>query len=183
MNELLRVLLGIVRRRLGPQDLPHSPALLRGLLFFAIGLQLVFGWLLRDDVASPARIAFSLLLTVALPWLVLQWRGHGERYVQTLTAIVGTGILFSLAMAPLLFLARDMPLPSDQVPPKPIHALVSLFALGLVAWKIAIDGHIWRHALAWPLVGGVLLALGLFVFELGLEQMVFPAPTPAASTP
>lgn len=177
MIDLLRVLLGICQRRLGPQDLPHSPALLRGLLFVAVGLQLLFGWLLRNDVATPARIAFSLLLTLGLPWLVLRWRGHGARYVQTLTALVGTGILFALALAPLLFLARDMPLPSEQVQPKPIHALVSLLALGLVAWKLAIDGHIWRHALAWPLAGGVLLALGLFLFELGIEQMVFPVPT------
>ena len=70
-----------------------------------------------------------------------------------------------------------MPPPSETTPPTPQQAFVSIGAICLVAWKIAVDGHIWRHALGWPVVGGVLLALGLFLFELGIEQMVFPVPT------
>ncbi|MBB5207567.1 hypothetical protein [Chiayiivirga flava] len=173
MNQLLRLLVGICLRRLGPQDLPYSIPLLRGLVLVAVGLQVLFSLLLRGEVAVH-RLLLGVVLTLGLPWLVLQWRQRRARYVQTLTALVGTGILFAIAMAPLLWLSVDMPPPSEGTPPTPRQAFVSIAAICLVAWKIAVDGHIWRHALGWPLAGGVLLALGLFLLELGIEQVLFP---------
>lgn len=177
MSELLRLLVGICLRRLGPQDLPHSVPLLRGLLLAGVGLQVLFSLLLRDGIA-PERLLLSVLLTLGLPWLVLRWRQRGERYVQTLSALLGTGILFSLAMAPLLWFSVGMPAPSPDVPPTPLQAFVSIGAICLVAWKIAVDGHIWRHALNWPMALGVMLSLLLFLLELGIEQMVFPVASP-----
>lgn len=173
MNQLLRILVGICLRRLGPQDLPHSVPLLRGLLLVAVGLQVLLALTLREGV-SINRLLLGLALTLGLPWLVLAWRSRGERYVQTLCALVGTGILFGLALAPLLWLAVGMPPPSETTPPTPQQAFVSIGAICLVAWKIAVDGHIWRHALGWPMAGGVLLALALFLLELGIEQILFP---------
>lgn len=180
VKNLLGILIGICRRRLGPQDLPHSPALLRGLLLVAIGLELLVSMLVRERFDSPGRLLFSLLLTLGLPWLLLTWRQRQARYVQTVSALIGTGILLSLLLAPLIWFARDLPMPAEGVPPAPGQVLVSLLALAVVAWKVAIDGHIWRHALDWPVVGGVLLALSLLFLEIGLDQMLFAAPAPPA---
>ena len=178
MIELLRLLIEICRRRLGPQDLPHSPALLRGLLLTVIGLQVLLALMLDEAIDSPGRLLFSVLLMLALPWLLLHWRGRRERYVQTMSALLGTDVLFLLLIGPLLWFAGDMPPPSETVAPAPAQVFVSLFGLALMGWKIAIDGHIWRHALDWPVVAGVLLALGLFVFDVGLDQMLFADPAP-----
>lgn len=173
MIEILRLLFGICQRRLGPQDLPHSPALLRGLLMAVVGLQLLFAWLLGEALDAPGRLLFSLAVALALPWLLLHWRGRRERYVQTMSAMLGTDILFGFAMMPLVWYVSGMPPPSATVPPTGAQALISLLALGLMGWKIAVAGHIWRHALDWPMVGGVLLALALFLFDIGLDQMLF----------
>ena len=178
MSELLRLLVGICLRRLGPQDLPHSAALLHGLLAVAVGLQLLFTVMLREEGIAPERLLLSIVLTLGLPWLVLRWKGRGERYVQTLSALLGTGILFSLLMAPLIWFSVGMPAPTPDTPPTPLQAFVSIGAICVVAWKVAVDGHIWRHALNWPMAFGVMLALLLFFAELGIEQMIFPVATP-----
>lgn len=177
MSELLRLLVGICLRRLGPQDLPHSVPLLRGLLCVAVGLQVIFTLLLRETIA-PERLLLSIALTLGLPWLVLHWKGRRERYVQTLCALLGTGILFSLLMSPLIWFSVGMPAPTPDTPPTPLQAFVSIGAICVVAWKVAVDGHIWWHALNWPMAFGVMLALLLFFLELGIEQIVFPTPLP-----
>lgn len=177
MKDLFRILFDIILRRRGPQDLPYSIPLLRGLLCAMVGLQLLVMFALRERIDAPERIVLSLLLTLALPWAVLRMRGMQARYVQTLSALVGTGILFSLALAPLLWLVHDLPLPTPDTPATPLQGVVSLFGLGLVAWKLAVDGHIWRHALGWPMVGGVLVAFGLFLLEVGIEQLLLPTAT------
>lgn len=172
----LGLLAGICARRLGPQDLPHSPALLRGLLLSVVGLQLLFAWVLGDALDAPGRLLFSLAMALAVPWLLLHWRGRRERYVQTMSALFGTDLLFGIAMLPLVWYVSGLPPPSATTPPTGPQALASLLALAMMGWKVAVVGHIWRHALDWPLLGGVLLALALFLFDIGLDQMLFGAP-------
>ena len=180
MNSLVAILFDICRRRSGPQDLPYSTALLRGLVIAATGVEILLSLVVREHFDSPARLVFSLVLALGLPWLLLHWRGHGERTVQTLCALVGVGLVFALLLAPLAWLARDVPLPSEAVPPTPSQVFVSVLALMLVGWKLMTDAHIWRHALDWPFAGGVLVALGMLFLEIGLVQMLFsPGGSPA----
>ena len=180
MSELLRVLVGIWTRRLGPQDLPHSPPLLVRLLLGVIAVQLLIGLMLDATPDSPARLPFSVLMALALPWLLLAWFGKRERYVQTMTALVGTDLLMLLVLAPLLWLAGDMPTPaSEPVTLTPAQAFVSLFGLALMGWRVVVGGHIWRHALNWPMAGGVLVALGVFVVDIWLDQALFASSSPS----
>ena len=78
--------LDLLRLRSGPQDLPYSLPLLYRLAILALLVDLVAAWALEVNEASSVRLLVSFALTFALPWLVLRWRGHEARYVQTMLA-------------------------------------------------------------------------------------------------
>ncbi len=177
MKTLLAQLVDICLLRAGPQDLPFSPTLARNLIVASVVLDLFYAALL--DMPQPLlRIGLSLALLLGAPWLLLSLRERQARYVQTLTALAGSGLLFTAAFLPLALFAADMPPLKPDVAPAPGQLLFSWLTLFLVSWKLVINGHIYRHALDWPRLPGLLLAFGLFLLELGLDQTLIPRATP-----
>ena len=170
---LLRLMLELCLLRRGPQDLPHSPALAQGLVLLGVGVDLLLlRWL--DEGDDPLlQIACSLGLLLVLPWILLALRQRTERYVQTLSAFAGTGILFSLVYVPIALKSAALPPPVAGQAPSGEQLLIAWAALLVVGWKLAINGHIWRHALDWPRAAGLLLAVGLFLAEVGLMRSLF----------
>lgn len=171
---MLRLLWDLCLFRRGPQDVPYSPTLAQLLV-----LALCAAGLLHLQIAPDARDGFaqvlaSVALSVTLPWLLLRAFGRGPRYLQTLIALVGTGVLATLAYLPLAWLAADFPAPDLKTPPTRLQFAVAFCSLVLAAWKLTINGHIWRSALEWPLGAGIGVALGVFVIEFGLLQLLLP---------
>lgn len=173
MSRLISLLLGICLLRRGPEDLPYSIALTRGLVLVGVGVDLLFVRTLESGDSGFARIALSLLLLLGLPWLVLTSRGLQARYAQTLAAFAGTGAIFALAFLPVALKAAGLPPPDLEVPPTREQLAVGWLTLLLVGWKLAINGHIWKQALDWPRAGGLMLAAGFFLLELGLLRALF----------
>lgn len=172
MNPLLKQLVEICLLRRGPQDLPYSIPLTRGLVAVGVGLDLIYAALL--DLPQPLpRILLSLALLLALPWLLLNLRQRRERYVQTLAALAGTSLLFTVVFLPLALFAAGLPPIVPDVAPTPGQLLFGWLTLGLVGWKLAVNGHILRQALDWPYLSALLLAFALFLLEIGLDRMLF----------
>lgn len=179
MTRLLALFVELCLLRRGPQDLPYSPRLTRGLLWLAVGADLLALQLFGDDPNALARSVFSLALLLGLPWLLLHWRGQPARYAQTLAAFLGSGLLFTVAMLPLLLAVEALPPPvPDATPGSHVALRVALFVL--LGWKLAINGHVWRHALDWPRAAGLPFAIALFIAEVALVRRFFPAPEIAA---
>lgn len=175
MTPLLGQLVDLCLLRRGPQDLPYSLSLTRALVVAGVGLDLLYATLL--DLPHPLpRIVLSLALLLLAPWLLLQVRQRGERYAQTLAAIAGTSLLFTAAFLPLAIFAVDLPPVLPDTEPTPGQMLFGWLTLFLLGWKLVINGHIYRHALDWPRFPGLLLAFGLFLFELGLDRLLFASP-------
>ena len=172
MLTLVRLLWDLCLFRRGPQDLPYSPALARALLLVQAGAGLLYLRIVGAGGNGLSQLALSMTRAIALPWLLLRARGRESRYVQTLSALVGTGIFATVAYLPLFFLAADLPSPESGVPLTRTQAAAVWAMLVLSAWKLAINGQIWRQALDWPLGGGIAVALGVFLLELGLLRLV-----------
>jgi hypothetical protein len=166
MNALLSRLIAICRLRLGPQDMPYAPATAKALVVTVLMLEVVLSQLLDvpDGLLLP-RTVLSAVMLVGAPWLLLHLRARSGRLVQTLIALAGTSLLFTLALVPLLLLTA-----ASSVDPAAPAPLVSAAVLLLVVWKLMVNGHILRFALDWPPLAAALLALGLFLVELGLDQ-------------
>lgn len=169
MAPLLRQLWQLCLLRVGPQDLPYSPALSRALVLGALAAGLLNAAAV-DALGGHLlpRLLLTLAFLVAVPWLLLQLRGFGNRLAQTVAAIAGTSLLYALAFLPLSLLIVDF----DAVEPSPLLVLAGWAGLLLTGWKLAINAHIWRHALSIPFAAAVLLAMGLLLVQVGLVRLL-----------
>lgn len=173
MGAVLNWLLRLCLLGAGPQDLDYSPATTRLLVFAGVVADLVFVRMVGHGTDDLARVAVSLLMLLALPWWILGMRQRRARYAQTLAAFAASGVVFTLVLIPVAQRAAGLPPPSMEQPPAPEQLAIGWITLGLVAWKLAVNGHIWRHALDWPRFGGFLLALGILILEIGVMRALF----------
>ncbi|HET6602821.1 MAG TPA: hypothetical protein VFG21_01195 [Xanthomonadaceae bacterium] len=170
MARLLRQLFAICLLRAGPQELPYSLRLTRGLVLASIGMDVLAAWLLGVGQGLLPRLALSLALLLGAPWLLLKWRQRSNRYLQTLAALVGTGLLLTVVALPLAMLVQSYPPPDSGQMLSPAQIGVAWLTLLLLGWKVLINAHIFRHSLDVPMAGGALVAVGLLVIELGLAR-------------
>ncbi len=168
-----RLIADLMRLRAGPQDVPYSPPRLVRIALLALAVDLFAAYQLDVGPAPTPRFIVAFALTFVLPWLLLTWRGRHARYVQTMLALLGTGIVFSLLFLPLASWALSSGLIEVGTTPNPRQALFAWLILALVVWKVVVTASIWRHALDWPLPAGVGIALMLFMVEFGIDRLLF----------
>jgi hypothetical protein len=179
---LARQLIELCLLRLGPQDLPYSPAATRAVLAALLVLQVAVGFATdAPPGAIAARLVVTVLLLVGVTTWLLRGRGFGNRATQTVLAQSGSGVLFSLAMLPAAFaLMPYVDRGTGAAPPPPQLMVPALAALVLFVWKLRVDASIWRHALELAPPRALLLAVVLVVAELFLLLLLAP-PAPAAA--
>ena len=150
-NGALLALVGdLLRLRRGPQDVPYSPRLLvLALLPYAALSSVLAGFAMPPQRAVLYGPAEATLLAALVYAAVLIGR-RPARYVQTLTALLLTGVAFNAISLPLTALAR------------PENGL-GLLILLLVGWSFAVSVHILRQALEIPVPGSVLVNIGFFL--------------------
>lgn len=174
MQGLSGRVLGLCLLRSGPQDFPYHAGFTQLLVGSLALIELAYSQLLEIPLALP-RVALSIGLLLALPWLLLTFRGRQPRYLQTLAALAAAELAFTLLFLPLALAVIDMP-PPDPEAPAPAQIVLGLLTLFLLGWKLMVHGHIWRHALDWPRLPALLLALALFLIQRGLFQALFGLP-------
>ena len=174
MKTLLRQLLDLCLLRIGPQDLPYSPALTRGLVVTSAALSLLFLQAFGRGERNVSHLVLSMVLLLVLPWLLLRLRQREARYAQTLAAFAGSSALFMVFLLPIEISLYGMPLPDRETPMTPQQLTITLLSFMLLGWRLSIEGNIWRHALDLPKFAGLPLALACFTFELALSQLLMP---------
>jgi hypothetical protein len=167
-------ILGLMRLRTGPQDLPYSPALLAGLVVVQVALDaLVARQFGQGADGMPLRVVLAVLVGLGVPYLVLHVAKRTARFVQTASAIVATSLAFALLVLPIVAVVGR--LPEDPAELTLGQMLFGWLSLGLLAWKLVVQGSIFRHALEVPLRQGVLLAVALMLVELAAGLAVVAA--------
>lgn len=166
---LLTLILEICLLRKGPQHLPGSPVLAALSLAAYVAAGLVAQSTMTPDAEIMAPVLLDAGLGVALVMLALNARGHFERLTETITAMMGTGALFSLAAIPLLYLIGRQP--EEQAAPAP----VVLLWLGLVVWSFVVTAHILRHSLSVSFSVGLLWATLFLAASVAVFGLVFGA--------
>ena len=158
MLQFLKVFVDIVLWRRGPQDLPASTLLL-GLAGAAYVLVSVvqLAWIDEPAAAWIVFVVVDPLLLTGGTWLVLRLFNRRARFLQTATAMLGTGALLGVA----LFLPVQWLMSALQVPPGSTVAGVA--ALGLVVAFALVSGRILQLATESNLFTGVALSLTYFL--------------------
>lgn len=146
--------------RAGPQDLPGGiDSTLLALLCFC--LILVISGQLEGQPTDAVDLVVSLGVPLVTAFVLLQLRGHPARLYQTAAALFGSGALISLVNLPLWL-----------SPGQPIATPVALLVMLGLFWSLAVDGHIWRHALDLPYPLGVAVAVLTVIVQASLFQLL-----------
>ncbi|MCP3869096.1 MAG: hypothetical protein GY703_13535 [Gammaproteobacteria bacterium] len=155
--------------RTGPQALPSSSFLLLvcaflGLITGALVVVGTFGSIITSLFAQ----LLDLLMLTGLVWGLLSSKGLIERFIQTLTALFGCGVLINLVTMPLPTLGPEDATGAEVAP------IVVLLYLVIIIWSIVVVGHIMRHALNTTLPGGIVIAFGyFFMVHYTVQQLFF----------
>ena len=152
--------------RAGPEDVPYSPQLVRVLL----PLSSLVTWLLFVLVLPPVAAALlavgNVLGVVIATELILRSRNLAGRVVQTLSALLATGIAFNAlllwpasVLAPHLVKLAKHPdlLNQGYAANLPQTAVFGVDALNL--WAFVVTAFIYRRATGVRALGGVGFAL------------------------
>lgn len=170
MNRLVALIRDLCLLRTGPQDLPFSPALLRNLLLLALLVDVAYSWTVGVGEGLLVVVVMAFAVGVGLVFGLLHLTGRRERFVQTMSAVLLVGIVFKIALMPLVLGVLPLPQPGDA--PTMQQGLLAWVVLGLLIWNLVVDGHILRHALEIRLGQGILLALALMIAQLALTHLL-----------
>ena len=167
MLKLLNFFFDLCLLRRAPQDLPAS----QSLLLVVLGVNALAGILLGMQTWAGAGVAFAATaldigVLLGLLWAVLRVRGLTPRFVQSATALLGAGTLFTLLAMPLQPLL-------DTPEEMEVGALLYLVML---MWVQLVYGHVLRHALNISLTSGVALSLVYTLTSAVLIELLFPLP-------
>jgi hypothetical protein len=98
----------------------------------------------------------------------LQIRANPERYVQTVSALAGAGVVIGVLALPLVYSLFS----------SASHGNADSFALFAYlmafAWLLVVYGHIYRHALSIGMAMGVLVAFGYVMLTSLAIETLFP---------
>lgn len=170
MNEL-KTLVDLCLFQAKPQDFPYSQGWM-----LLVALVLCTGIFVSnpDQEQSQTSLVVALIAIVHVTaygfavWIALRLRSKPERFVQTLTTILGTAALLQLVNWPFVnWLVKAQDTPDAQLP------LLIIFGLGV--WTFAVAVNINRHAMEVTIGQSILITLGIQIFAASVVFILFGA--------
>ena len=154
--------------RRAPQDDPLSYSALQWSIVAYVLMDLLQARASSDWPASLGMTLLDTLIMLLFAWTVLLLMKKSARLVQALTALAGTGTVLGIVGLPLILQATR-----TQAEDGPAGILVLGWLLMLV-WSIAVQAHIFRHALSTGYGTGLLVAGLHTVLIVTLVESFFP---------
>lgn len=150
MEKILAQYWAICLLKVGPQDLPASRFLAITTSVVYTLLSVVFN---LDRLSLPIAFAAGVVdyaLMAGLSYLLLWVRLVSDRWLQTITALAGSGIILTLFALGIEYgMIMLSPESSDpNIPDSGSTHLFRLLGLAQIIWSAVIITHILRHALA-----------------------------------
>ncbi len=157
MKAFVELFRDIVLWRKGPQDLPASVLLLWLAAAAYVGVSAVqLGVLGETGLAWVFFLVFDPLLLTLCVWLILRLFSHPERFLQTATAVLGTGAYLSA----VLYLPLQVVMTLLHAGPD--STLARVVALVLLGTFVMVTGRILQLGTDTNLFTGVAFALTYF---------------------
>jgi len=167
----LQKLIALLILKAAPQDLTYSPQITAqyAVAYILSGVFVLQTTINPDDML--AGLFLGLVIQGVFTYFVLRALNHSARFIQTLGAIIGVGVLFNLLSWPVLsVLADDANVDS-------LRSTMSLMFLLLISWEVLVKAHIFKHALEMKMYSALALSFSLFFISIALSQLLFPAET------
>lgn len=136
--------------------------------YFAVGLALAVP--IHGAATGALQTALDVAMLAIYTWAVLRLFGHEARFVQTLIALGGCGVILGVVALPIIYVLHSSQAQGTANLP------ATLGYLSLIGWLVVVYGHIYRHALSRPFAVGVAVSLGYLVLSAMLMQSILPTP-------
>lgn len=146
----------------GPQDLPVSSMLTYGLLSLLAVLGFAINQMFMPGQTAILAVIINIGVLLIITQLILRLHKKSARYTQTLTALIGVGIVLALIGLPVFSM---LAIAENNQTESPFGILLWLVLFG---WEIAVTAHILRHATESTFPQGILMAIlyPLIYFQL-----------------
>ena len=164
MLRLILAFVDIMLHRRGPDTLPSSPFLLWALLPASLIADFAVLWLAGQPPRAFALDALTLGLDIWFVWALLRAFNRQPRFRQTMTALLGAGLLLTALQAPLA--AFEPPLDSEA----PTLTPRGLLLLLTYVWAVDIAGFVFSRALERPYFLCVSIVIGYSFLILSLQE-------------
>jgi hypothetical protein len=164
MLKLLQTFVDITLWRKGPQDLPAARFLALCALVAYVSTSFIQVQLFHLRLRTAVLIiAVDVVMLLGWLWVVLAFFGRRQRFVQTITAVLGVGTLMGL----LDIIVRAIQLamgPAENLPDN--WVLLRFFAFALIM------GRIFMHALDRGLITGMALTVAIVYSTEAVAQLM-----------
>ena len=165
---VLTRILEIMLLRAGPQHVPYSVSLMVSLIL----LYVASGVAVLDSSMDTNYALGNMLLDVAVlfafTWFCLSLLHFRQRFVQTVIALAGIGVVYHLLAWPLLLDLQDMQAEAQGV------KLSAVLMLLLLSWQVLVYGHVFRHAMEMSMGRALALSFGYLFLSIAVADIVFP---------
>lgn len=177
MLRLIFAFVDVMLHRRGPEDLPSSRFLLWSLFAVAIGVNLA---ILLAGGGGALEVAVSVLISLLdlwFVWALLRTFSREGRFRQTMSAMLGTGIILRLIGAPLVPLLPE-PVAASVSAAGAVSSSVTLPELVLLLlsiWSVDIGAFVFTRAIERPYLLCVAVVLGYAMLILALQATALAA--------
>jgi len=125
----------------GPSDLPASQSLLKITLLVYLLLAIVINQIDSEWNISLFISLADILFLMVIVAILLKFRGYQSRYIQTLTALAGTGSCIALIGVPIIWWFYQIEAEQQAT------SIAMLLMVALMFWSLMVMAHIFRQSL------------------------------------
>jgi hypothetical protein len=161
-------ILALMLLKAAPQDLPYSISLLAMMTFLYLASGVMVLGAAMDISQAAANMMLDAVVLYTFSYICLALPGLKARFVQTVTALTGIGIVYHILAWPLFVQIHGMQ--PDQQGVK-ISALLMLL---LVSWQLLVFAHVFRHAMQLSMARALALSFGYLFLSMAAAEILFP---------
>ena len=170
---LFQAFFEICRFRKRPQDIPASKNLLTIFILIYIVLSIFIADLYQETEQAIFGSFIELGLLLLFSWAMLQTSGKAVRWLQTVTALIGTNLIINIFALPAYVLvsfnsAGELDTGSST------QSFGLLILAAMACWNIAIMSHILKNALETHFAIALFLAITYIWIAFSFTTAIMP---------
>lgn len=169
MYPLFHLFFDICLLRKGPQSVPQSHFLLLMVFIAGFVVNVSAGMILNEIQVALGETLVMYSVLIAFSALLLRLRSQIARLVQTLTTLFACDLLLTLMQIPVRLLVPNL----DKDNPGLTELFVVMLVNLLIIWYVAIQGHIFRHAMSSSMLQGVIVSVAMLLMTWQLADILF----------
>jgi hypothetical protein len=171
---LISAFVDVMLHRTGPDSLPSSSFLLWAVITLAIVADCIVLWLAGSSGRGYVVAVLVTGFNIWFVWALLRTFNRQGRFRQTVTAILGAGVLLTGLQAPLVLALPEAVQPDSQPATLTLPDLLWFF---IRVWWIDINAFVFSRALERPYFLCVAIVIG-YVLLIQALQVTLLQPLP-----